>query len=71
MEHFDNVMLDVPDSRPVEDVVCSDQQYRKLFEKTGLQVRELVRPLATGSEPIKWVSETHTAPWSVYALGPA
>jgi ubiquinone/menaquinone biosynthesis C-methylase UbiE len=65
------VMLDVPDSRPVEDIVCSDQRYRKLFENAGLQVRELVQPLATGSEPIKWVSETHTAPWSVYALGPA
>ena len=62
------VMLDVPDRRPVEDVVCGDAQYRNLFATAGLGVRELVQPLATGSEPIAWVSETHTAAWSVYVL---
>jgi hypothetical protein len=29
----------------------------------------MTQPLAKGSEPIAWVSETHTAPWSVYVLG--
>jgi SAM-dependent methyltransferase len=63
------VMLDVPDRRPVEDVLCGDGQYRELFALAGLRVKEMIQPLATGSEPIAWVSETHTAPWSVYVLG--
>ena len=63
------VMLDVPDRRPVEDVLCGEAQYRELFGMAGFAVSELVQPLATGSEPIAWVSETHTAPWTVYVLG--
>jgi SAM-dependent methyltransferase len=63
------VMLDVPDRRPVEDVVCGDSHYRHLFAAAGLEVHDLVQPLATGSEPVAWVSETRVAPWSVYVLG--
>ena len=62
------IMLDVPDRRPVEDVVCSDPHYRRLFAAAHLEVRALVRPLATGREPIRWASETVVAPWSVYVL---
>ncbi|MBI4503823.1 MAG: methyltransferase domain-containing protein [Gemmatimonadetes bacterium] len=65
------IMLDLPDRRPVEDVVCSDAHYRELFAHTDLIVRELANPLATGAEPVKWVSETCIAPWSVYVLGAA
>jgi SAM-dependent methyltransferase len=65
------VMLDVPDRRPVEDVVCSDGHYRELFRQAGLTVLEMKCPLATGSEPIPWVSETTIAPWSVYVLAAA
>jgi SAM-dependent methyltransferase len=62
------VMLDVPDRRPIDDVVCSDARYRELFASAGLGVREAVQPLATGMEPIAWVSETHVAAWSLYVL---
>jgi SAM-dependent methyltransferase len=65
------VMLDVPDRRPVEDVVCSDGRYRELFRKARLTVLEMASPLATGDEPIRWVSETTIAPWSVYVLAAA
>ena len=65
------VMLDVPDRRPVEDVVCSDGHYRDLFSRARLTVLEMMRPLATGDEPIRWVSETTIAPWSVYVLAAA
>ena len=63
------VMLDVPDRRPVDDVVCSDRRYRELFGAARLEVREMLCPLATGREPVRWVSETAVAPWSVYVLG--
>lgn len=62
------IMLDVPDRRPVEDIVCGDAHYRQLFADARLEVRDMLRPLATGDEPIKWVSETAVAPWSVYVL---
>jgi SAM-dependent methyltransferase len=63
------IMLDVPDRRPVDDVVCGDVHYRQLFAGAQLDVRDLRRPLATGEEPTRWVSETTVAPWSVYVLG--
>jgi SAM-dependent methyltransferase len=63
------VMLDVPDRRPVEDVLCTDAHYRRLFESAGLALLDVQSPLATGQEPTRWVSETTTAPWTIYVLG--
>ena len=65
------VMLDVPDRRPVLDVLCSDAHYRELFASVGLCVVDVVAPLATGAESVQWVSETTIAPWTIYVLGAA
>ena len=62
------VMLDVFDRRPVEDVLCTDSHYRRLFESAGLGVLDVQSPLATGKEPTQWVSETRTAAWTIYVL---
>jgi len=62
------IMLDVPDQRPVEDVVCGDEHYRALFGEAGLGVVEFLSPLGAGSDGIAWVTETRIAPWSVYVL---
>jgi SAM-dependent methyltransferase len=64
------IMLDVPDHRPVEDVLCTDAHYRRLFESAGLRVLDVRSPLATGKEATRWVSETTTAAWAIYVLGP-
>ena len=63
------IMLDVPDRRPVEDVFCSDAYYLRLFESAGLRVLDVQKPLATGKESTRWVSETTTAAWTIYVLG--
>jgi SAM-dependent methyltransferase len=63
------VMLDVPDQRPVEDVVCSDAHYRELFTAVGLDVVEFLSPLGASGEGIAWITETRIAPWSIYVLG--
>ena len=63
------IMLDVPDRRPVEDVFCTDAQYRRVFEIAGLRVLDVHNPLATGNETTQWVSETTTAAWTIYILG--
>jgi SAM-dependent methyltransferase len=65
------VMLDVPDSRPVEDILCTDASYREIFEAAGLRPAQSLRPLGAPDDPIAWVSETKVAPWSIYELAPA
>lgn len=64
------IMLDVPDRRPVEDIVCSDADYRRLYAQAGLTVHEMHQPLGRVEDGIAWVSETTVAPWSIYVLGP-
>ena len=62
-------ILDVEDSRPVEDTVCTDGDYRRLYRQAGISLLETLRPLAKGNEQIDWVSETDIAPWVIYVLG--
>jgi len=62
------IMLDLSDHRPVEDVFCTDALYRHLFESAGLRVLDAQSPLATGKEATRWISETRTAAWTIYAL---
>lgn len=64
------IMLDVPDQRPVEDIVCSDADYRRMYAQAGLIVHEMHQPLGRAEDGIAWVSETTVAPWSIYVLGP-
>jgi SAM-dependent methyltransferase len=62
------VMLDVPDARPVEDILFTDAAYREVVAAAGLQVVQHLRPLGAASEPFPWVTETQIAPWSLYEL---
>ncbi|HEY3383461.1 MAG TPA: class I SAM-dependent methyltransferase [Vicinamibacterales bacterium] len=64
------IITDVGDRRPVDDVLWPDAWYREVYEAAGLEVVAHERPLATGDEPIAWVSETTVAPWSLYVLRP-
>jgi len=64
------VMLDVPDRRPVEDILCTPEAYRRIFEQAGLIVLEASHPLGRAGEPYAWVSETTVAPWTIYVLRP-
>jgi SAM-dependent methyltransferase len=63
------VMTDVEDSRPVIDIVWSDEDYAKVYESSGLETIEKRRPLAKEDEPYEWVTETRIAPWVIYLLG--
>jgi SAM-dependent methyltransferase len=64
------VMLDVPDRRPVEDILCTPEAYRDIFDLAGLIVLEAAHPLGREGEPYAWVSETAVAPWTIYVLRP-
>jgi SAM-dependent methyltransferase len=62
------VMLDVEDSRPVEDVLWTDEDYRGLYDGAGLEVTEKHSPLGKSDDPHTWKSETLISPWSIYVL---
>lgn len=64
------INLDVADSRPVDDVIFPDADYRRVYEQAGFEVVEMVKPLGKPDEPYKWVNETRIAPWTIYVLAP-
>jgi len=63
------VMLDVPDRRPIEDIVSSDEDWLEVYDRAGLVPIQVCRPLGRVTEPYPWVSETTIAPWVIYVLG--
>jgi len=63
------VITDIPDRRPVEDIVWSDEAWRDTYARAGLEVLATYRPLGREGEPVRWVNETRIAPWTIHALG--
>lgn len=63
-----DIMLDVDDRRPVDDIFWTVPDYYKLFEQAGLAVDALYKPLGFTDEPYRWISETRIAPWMVFVL---
>jgi ubiquinone/menaquinone biosynthesis C-methylase UbiE len=62
------IQTDLEDKRPVEDVICSEDDYRRVFEKAGLDIAAVVKPLAREDEEYPWVNETKIPPWTIYVL---
>jgi SAM-dependent methyltransferase len=62
------ITTDLPDRRPVEDILCTDETYREIYAAAGLHVAAMYKPLARGDEPYRWVNETRIAPWVIYVL---
>ena len=62
------IQTDIEDKRPVEDVICSNEDYLDIFKRAGLEFVETYRPLALENEPYQWVNETRIAPWVIYVL---
>jgi SAM-dependent methyltransferase len=62
------VMTDVPDSRPVEDIIWSHEHYMELFTRSGLTLEAQYLPLGREEDGIEWKSETSIAPWVIYVL---
>ena len=62
------IMLDADDKRPVEDVVCSHEDYLSIYRQAGLELVATYRPLGREDEPYEWVNEARVAPWVIYVL---
>ena len=66
-----DIMLDVEDRRPVEDIFWSEPDYHKLFDIAGLKLEATYNPLGFKEEPFNWVSEIKVAPWMIFVLAKA
>jgi SAM-dependent methyltransferase len=62
------IVTDHQDRRPGEDILCTDEAYRMVYREAGLETIQMLKPLAKGDEPYKWVNETRIAPWVIYVL---
>lgn len=63
-----DIMLDVEDRSPVEDIYWSESDYYKLFEMASLEIEAVYKPLGIDSEPYDWISEKDIAPWMIFVL---
>lgn len=62
------ITTDIDDKRPCYDIFWTDNDYKKTFSKSGLEIVKTYRPLAKVDEPYNWVNETRIAPWVIYVL---
>jgi ubiquinone/menaquinone biosynthesis C-methylase UbiE len=62
------VTTDILDKRPCYDILWADEDYKKVFNQARLKVVQTYKPLAKGTEPYEWISETKIAPWVIYVL---
>jgi len=62
------ITKDIKDKRPCYDIFWSNEDYQKVFTKSGLKPIKIYKPLAIGDEPYHWVNETKIAPWTIYVL---
>lgn len=62
------IITGIGDDRPIEDVVWTDESYKEVFARGGLELVKTYKPLARESEPYQWVNETRIAPWVIYVL---
>ncbi len=50
------------------DYFWTDADYQQVFQKSGFDVVEMVKPLAQGNEPFEWVNECEFPCWTIYVL---
>jgi len=58
----------IQDSRPVTDILMTDEAYGDVYRKSGMMIVEICKPLARRDEPFEWVNETVISPWVIYVL---
>ena len=63
-----DIMLDVEDRRPIEDIFWTLPDYHKLFKNVGLTLDATYKPLGYKDDPYNWVSELSIAPWMIFVL---
>jgi SAM-dependent methyltransferase len=62
------INLALEDKRPAIDILWPDEDYREVYEQSGLKLVGVYKPLGRAGEPYKWINEMSIAPWVIYAL---
>ena len=62
------ITTDFEDRSPAIDILWPHESYLEVYGRSGLEVVETRKPLATGDEPYPWISEIRIAPWVIYVL---
>lgn len=52
----------------VFDCLWTDDDYKKIFKRSGLKVVRTYKPLGKETDKFKWITETKIPPWFVYIL---
>jgi len=63
------IVTALEDQRPVDDIVWPHENYLDVYQKSGLEVLEIQRPIGREDDPCDWVNETAIPPWVIYVLG--
>ena len=53
---------------PAEDILCTPEAYRGVYDECGLRIVAEEHPLGQEDDGIPWLSETRIAPWAIYVL---
>ena len=54
--------------KPAEDILCTTEAYRTVYDECGLGIIAEERPLGREEDGVTWLSETKIAPWTIYVL---
>ncbi len=62
------ICFDIDDQTIVEDIVCDQAEYQRVYAQAGLRIIDSRLPLGRQGEPSDWVSEETIAPWRIDVL---
>lgn len=62
------ITTDFEERSPAIDILWPHASYVGTYTEASLEILEVRKPLASGGEPYRWVSETRIAPWAIYVL---
>jgi len=62
------VMKDIPDHRPVVDILCTNEEYQRIYKLAGLSVVDVLYTYGAENEGYEWVNEGDVSPWVIYLI---
>lgn len=62
------IITDTGDLRPVQDELCTPDDYQRIYLSAGFRPEQVHAPLGYAHEPYPWVNEHLVAPWHIYVL---
>lgn len=67
-DKVNTIIVDGGDSRPVEDELCTELDYREIYASAGFEILHIHKPLGNQTDPFIWLNEAQIPPWTIYVL---